>query len=132
MSARKDGLQSYYLVGRFPHDNSIWLQPLTDSVPQELGFIETLALMRLCTQASSIPVATIRCRQEGDRLRYYHSHFSDNPTHDEIECLQGALLRIAVSGTGHLDPDRPYASEAAIEDTQTLGGLGVEFGGVNG
>jgi hypothetical protein len=127
MTNRKDELISYFVIGRFPHDNSIFIQPLNDSVPETLGFIETLALRRLCTQAGSIPVCTIRVRLENGQPTYYHGFFNE-PSPEDAEAKNNALLRIAAGRNGHLDYDNPRAAENAISDGAVLSELGIRVG----
>lgn len=125
MTDRKDGLISYHLIGRF-HDNSIWIQPLNDQVPQELGFWETLALQRLCNQVGAEPVGTIRCRMEGE-LTYHYSYFNEPPSPEDEEAKNNALLRIAVGRTGFIE--EKDGAERAIEGMQFLEReLGFEWG----
>jgi hypothetical protein len=126
MSERKDGLVSYHLIGRHPNGD-VFIQPLNDNVPEELGFWETMALLKLCTDSGSEPIGLIRCRQEGDKVQPHHSYFqnheSPSPEHEEV--MVGAILRVMADGTGHLDPSRPYAAEALIEDVKLAQSLGI-------
>jgi hypothetical protein len=121
MSERKDRLESYHLCGRFP-DKSIFLQPINDTIPEELGFIETLALLKLCTDAGSIPVCTIRCwRDPEGALRYFHGFFNDPSPEDEL-AKDNALLRIVAN---YRYPDSPRAAANLIEDGAVLDQLGI-------
>jgi hypothetical protein len=125
MTARRDGLVSYFLIG-IHSDKSVFIQELNDSVPETLTFIDALAFEGICKRSGAELVGTVRTRRSEDSsIEYFHSHISDNPSDDEVECLQGALCRIAISGTGHLDPNRPYAAEALIEDGAMLDSLGI-------
>jgi hypothetical protein len=75
MSDRRDGLVSYHLIGAQPNGD-VFIQPLNDNVPENLTMWDVLAFERLCKQAGAKMVCTLRCRQEGDRLAYYHSFLS--------------------------------------------------------
>jgi hypothetical protein len=121
MSERKDGLISYTLVGRFL-DNSIFFQPLNDSVPQTLGFIETLALMRLCERAGSIPVCTIRTRLENGKPMHHVGFFNEPATPLDEMARDNALLRIEAGRRG-------TTAEVLIEDAAVCAGLNIQLGG---
>lgn len=118
------GLQAYYLVGRFP-DNSIWLQPLLDTVPTMLGFWESLALIRLCERAGSVAVCTIRVTSENNRLIYYHGYFNEPPSTEDKLAKDNALLRIVADGT--LSPNNPRAAENLIADVKLAQSLGINM-----
>ena len=126
MSERKDGLISYHLVGKTK--DGVFIQPLNDSVPATLGAWDALAFERLCSKAGARMVCTIRCRLENGRPMYHYSYFNESPSPEDEEVMNGALLRIAISGNGHLDPNRPFAAEAAIEDTKVAESLGIKLG----
>jgi hypothetical protein len=136
---------SFHVIGRFSN-GMVYIESLNPQrVWDDLDDFEIQSTLRymcakaVCRDTSGKVVAgmqdepatligVIRAQHEGDKLGYYHTCFSDNPTDVEIQCMEGALLRVAVGGNGHLDHNRPYAAEAAIRDTQTAADLGIKFG----
>jgi hypothetical protein len=59
---------------------------------------------------------------------HHFGFFNEPATPLDEQAKDNALLRIAVSGTGKIDPNRPYAAEAAIEDCKLAESLGIKLG----
>jgi hypothetical protein len=57
---------------------------------------------------------------------------ANEPTAEMENVRDNALLRIAATGTGNLDPNRPYAAEALIRDVEVADELGIKLGETDG
>ena len=102
MSERRDGLQSYHLIGVHPNDD-VFIQPLNDSVPENLTFLDVLAFERLCTQAGARMVCTVRTRLEKGRPMHHVGFFNEPPSPEDEMAKNNALLRLTFPGEGEAE-----------------------------
>jgi hypothetical protein len=116
-------MESIHLIGKTK--DGVWIQPINNDI--DVTTPEALEVFGyLFHKAAAEPVGLIRTQQEGDKVQPYHSYFRAPATPEHEEAMVGAILRVMAGGTGHLDPNRPYAAEALIRDTELLAELRIE------
>lgn len=136
---------SFHVVGHFSND-MVHIQPLNpQQIWDKLDFSDIATLRYICAIAvcrdasgkiidgmedePATLIGVVRVQREGDKLACYHSFFvdPDNPSSAHQEVMNGAILRVMVDGTGHLNPAKRYQAESAIEDTKLAEELGIKF-----
>jgi hypothetical protein len=131
---------SVHVVGVFP-SGIVFIKPLNPQrIWEDLDTFEVHSLLVfMCIEAvdESDPdtpaqlIGVVRVQHEGEHLACYHTYLSSDikhqgdyiPTDQQIGVMQGAVLRIMVSGTGHID--EADGAERAIEGVQILEQLGL-------